>query len=137
MLKQWWGPEHFTSPVAKLEPFVGGRVLLAMQSPDGEVYWSGGVVKEYDPPARLAWTDHFADEYGNVISPEAYGLGADFPAESLLTITFESLADGKTKLTMITDTPVEVAESAGAVEGWSTSLDKLQRVVEAAAEAAG
>lgn len=136
LLSQWWGPEHFTAPIVKIDPRVGGQVLLSMQSPEGDMYWSGGEFKEYDPPNRLAWTDHFADEDGNLVLPEAYGMPADFPAETLVTVTFETVDGNKTRLTIHNNIPMALAETAQAAEGWKSSLDKLATVVEPTGETA-
>lgn len=136
LLSQWWGPQYFTAPIVKVDPRVGGQVLLAMRSPDGATFWSGGVIQEFDPPNRLAWTDHFADEDGNVVPPETYGMPADFPNETLVTITFESIAGNKTRLIIHNNIPAEVAETLQATEGWNSSLDKLAVVVETANETA-
>lgn len=46
---KWWGPRGFTAPVAKMDFRVGGKFLIAMQSPDfndGKPIWSTGVYKE-------------------------------------------------------------------------------------------
>jgi len=121
---RWWGPKGFTSPVCKIDFRVGGTYLFCMRSPEGQDYWSTGVYREIVPLERIVWTDSFADEKGNVVSPSDYGMSPDFPSEALITVTFEELG-GKTKLTLQQSIPVALAEEAGAREGWNGSLDKL------------
>ncbi|HMN27836.1 MAG TPA: SRPBCC domain-containing protein [Caldilineaceae bacterium] len=123
-IMQWWGPAHFTSPACKVDFRVGGAYLFCMRSPDGQDFWSTGTYKEITPPERIVYTDSFADAQGNVVSAAHYGMPGDWPAELLVTITFEDQA-GKTKLTLRqTGIPAgEVLEMTAA--GWNESLDKL------------
>jgi uncharacterized protein YndB with AHSA1/START domain len=126
--KLWWGPEHFTAPVIKMDFRVGGKYHFCMRSPEGDDYWSAGVYHEIVPFEKIVSTDSFADEKGNVVSAEYYGMGSEFPLELLVTITFEDLG-GKTKQTLrhAGFPPGEHLESA--CSGWSTSFDKLARVL--------
>src|SRR5688572_29914695 len=98
-MMRWWGPKGFTSPVCKLDFRVGGKYLFCMTSPEGQNFWSMGVCKEIIPFKKIVWTDSFADEKGDKVSPTTYGFAEDFPEELLVTILFED-QDGKTKLTI-------------------------------------
>lgn len=121
---RWWGPKGWTVPVCQIDLRPGGRILFCMRSPEGQDVWNGGVYREVSPPERLVSTDYFADEHGNPVSPTQYGLSPDFPAEALVTVTFEEQA-GKTKLTLRQTVPPAVAAQAGAQQGWNESFDKL------------
>lgn len=128
LIRQWWGPEHFTSPVAEVDFRVGGKYLFAMRDPDGNDYWSTGEYVEIVPMERIVYTDSFADAAGNVVSPQQFGLGADFPETQAITLTFEDLG-GRTLLRissagMPRDDFFEMARS-----GMSTSLDKLAKLL--------
>ena len=121
---RWWGPEPYTSPVAKIDLRVGGRYLFAMRSPEGVDHWSGGVYREVVPNERIVCTDSFTDAEGNTVPASHYGLQGEFPLEMLVTVTFEDLGDGKTRMTVRQEgMPQTFGEMAGA--GWSSSLDKL------------
>ncbi len=52
-IKQWWGPEHFTCPAAKINLKVGGTYLYCMNGPKGTEFdkdmWSTGTFKEIIP----------------------------------------------------------------------------------------
>lgn len=123
-IKKWWGPKPFTAPAARVDLRVGGKYVFDMRSPDGKDYWSTGIYREIKPMERIVATDSFADEKGNVVPATKYGFKADFPAELLLTTTFEEV-DGKTKLTLRHEGfPADQVE--GAREGWTTSLEKLE-----------
>lgn len=81
-MKMWWGPETFTTPFVKIDFQVGGKYLVCMRSPDNKDFWSSGSYLEIDPYKKLAMTDSFADENGNVVSASFYGMSSDFPIES-------------------------------------------------------
>ena len=121
---KWWGPKGYTSPDNKIDLRVGGKVILCMQGPDGKKMYSGGTYKEIIPQQKIVMTDSFMDAEGNVISAAEYGMPADFPAEMLVTVTFED-QDGKTKLTIVHE-GLPAGEMSDQTEGgWNESLDKL------------
>ncbi len=127
MARRWWGPKGFTSPAAEIDFRVGGKYLLAMQSPEfnqGEPIWSTGVYREIVSFERIVCTDCFADENGNVVPASHYGMTEDFPLEMLVTVMFEEI-DGKTKLTLRHEGLPAGEMSEGAGTGWNESLDKL------------
>jgi uncharacterized protein YndB with AHSA1/START domain len=127
LAKRWWGPKGFTAPAAEIDFRVGGKMLLAMQSPDfneGRPIWSTGIYREIVPLERIVVTDSFSDEQGNVVPATHYGMPDNFPLEMLVTVTFEEI-DGKTRMTLRHEgLPVgEMKDGAGV--GWNESFDKL------------
>ena len=130
LLKRWWGPKNFTTPYCKIDLRVGGKYLRCMRSAEGKDYWGTGVYREIARPERLVLTDSFADENGNLGHASHYGFGDDFPADLLVTVTFEELPGGKTRMTMVhSGLPAgEVHEQTGI--GWNESLDKMVALVE-------
>jgi len=128
---RWWGPRNFTAPAAKIDFRVGGKYLLAMQSPDfndGKPIWSCGVYREIVPLERIVCTDCFADEKGNIVPASEYGMEGDFPLEMIVTVTFEDV-DGKTKMTLRHEGLPAGEHSAGANVGWNESFDKLAELL--------
>lgn len=123
--KKWWGPKDFIGSSSKMEARVGGKYLNSMQGPDGKVYWSTGVVKEFIPQRKLVITDSFSDEKGNIKSASEYGMPGDWPRELLITFELEE-ADGATKLNLLHEgIPEEMHEDC--VKGWNESFDKLEK----------
>jgi len=127
-MKRWWGPKNFTAPVCKIDLRVGGVYLYCMRSSEGQDYWSTGVYREIVPQERIVCTDSFADEKGNPVPASHYGMGGDWPAELLVTVTFAESA-GKTKFTLR-----HVGIPAGQMKeltsaGWNESFDKLADVL--------
>lgn len=127
-IKKWWGPKGFTAPSIQSDFREGGTYHWAMQSPDGQVYWSTGTFHEIVPQERLVVTDSFADEDGNVVPPSHYGMEGDHPMEGRVIVTFED-AGGKTKLTVRYEgmAPSETRDLAEG--GWNETLDKLAALV--------
>ena len=98
-----------------------------MQSPDGKKFYSTGTFKEVVPMEKLVYTDSFADESGNVVPAEHYGM-KDIPLETEVTVTFEDAGDGKTKMTLKHMLSTDEHSSEQASVGWNQSLDKLENL---------
>lgn len=123
-LMRWFAPEHFTPASARVDLRPGGHFLYCMRSPEGVEFWGKGMYREVTPPERLVYVDSFADEEGNPIRPEQYGLSPDYPAETVVTVT---LADqGSKTLLTLTHVGLPVGKVSDATEaGWRTQLDRL------------
>ena len=125
---RWWGPKTFTAPAAEIDFRVGGKFLFAMRSPefqDGRVGWNTGEYREIVPYERIVCTIAMADEKGNVVPPSEYGMSGDLASESRLTVEFETVGHGQTRMTMRHEGFPAGEMRDGAVEGWSESFDKL------------
>ncbi len=123
-LMRWWGPKHFTTPVVTVDLRVGGVFHYCMRSPEGQDFWGIGVYREIVPPERIVYTDSFADAHGKPVPPSHYGMGADHPAETLVTVTFVE-HEGKTELTLRHTIPEPSEVRAGAQQGWTEMLERL------------
>ena len=120
----WWGPRCFTCHVCKIDFRLDGSYLNCMRSPDGQDFWLQGVYREIVEPERIVCTDTFADEWGNTVSPERYGMSADWPAEAQVVVTF-SEHGGKTMFTLEHSPIPPGRERDMCRQSWSESLDKL------------
>ena len=129
---KWWGPKDFTTPTARIDFRLGGKSLNCMLAPDGKEYWSTGVYKEIVPPERFVTTDSFSDKDGNVVHGSVYGMPEDMPMEMLLTVTFEDIGGGKTKMTLVHEGLPAGEMLGGANQGWNESFDKLDALLAAA-----
>jgi uncharacterized protein YndB with AHSA1/START domain len=123
-LMRWWAPQGCTTPFCKVDLRVGGLFRYCMRMPEGRDIWGRGVYREIVAPARLVYTDSFADADGNAVPPAYYGMSASHPAESLVTVTFEAQG-GKTRLTLRHAIPMAVEERKGVEQGWGEMLERL------------
>ena len=127
-MKRWWGPKGFTTPFCKIDLRPGGVIHFCMRSPEGQDFWCAGVYREIAPPERIVCTSFFSDEEGNLVQPTHYGMSPDWPAETLMTVTFEE-HEGKTKLTLRQARVPVTPERENAVAGWNESFDRLAEYV--------
>jgi len=122
-IKRWWGPKGYTAPFCTIDLRPGGSLLFCMRSPEGQDFWTTGVVREVVVPERLVYTDSFADEKGNRVPASHYGMPGDWPEETMVTVMFAE-EESKTRVTLRqVGLPAAVRELAEA--GWNESLDKV------------
>lgn len=103
LVKRWWGPAHFTSPVARMDVREGGRSIVSMKAPaamGGQEFYSLWVYKKIVPLQSIEFIQSLCDEDGNKIDPVTVGMPADFPLDVLTIVTFRKLASEKTEMTV-------------------------------------
>jgi uncharacterized protein YndB with AHSA1/START domain len=139
IIKKWWGPEGFYAPSIKVDLRVGGKYIFAMHGPKGSQWdndmYSAGVYREIVPNEKLVVTDYFSDENGEFMEPKEQGQDVNFPKEMEVTVLFEKISADKTKLSIIYPYPgseekLQAMLKSGMKEGWSSSLDKLEKTLE-------
>ena len=126
-IKKWWGPKTFTAPTVQMDFREGGNYFFSMQSDvwaDGREMFSTGTYKEIVPMRKIVCTDSFADEQGKVVSASYYGMPAEIPLELEVTVEFEVLGNGHTKMTL-THVGMIASETDDMTNGWNESFDKL------------
>jgi uncharacterized protein YndB with AHSA1/START domain len=111
---QWWGPKGFTTVSAEMDVRVGGAWRRRMRSPEGSEHISRGVYREIVRPERLVFT--FCWEQGG-----APGHGP----ETVVTLTFADLGDGRTEFVLRQEGFATVAGRDDHQRGWSGALDRL------------
>jgi uncharacterized protein YndB with AHSA1/START domain len=101
-----------------------------MQYPQsGQVIWGTGTYEEIIPFQKIVYTDQFSDESGNPITPKEAGMPSwEGPGLTYVTVEFESRA-GNTVMTL-THEGIPKAIHDDCVSGWTSSIDKLQMLVE-------
>lgn len=118
LMKQWFTPRPWTTPVVEVDVRPGGSSLIIMQGPEGQEHPNKGVFLEVVPNAKLVFTDAFTEAW----------LPSDKPFMTA-TITFEDEA-GKTRYTAIarhwTEADRKAHEEMGFHEGWGKAADQLE-----------
>jgi uncharacterized protein YndB with AHSA1/START domain len=121
LLKQWFAPAPYTTPVAELDARVGGSALIVMRSPDGQDMPNRGVYLEVVTNEKLVFTD-------------AYTKAWEPAAKPFMTVilTFEPMG-AKTRYTArvrhwsVADR--EAHEQMGFHQGWGQCTDQLAALV--------
>ncbi len=121
LLKQWFAPLPYTTPVAELDVRPGGSSLIIMRGPDGTDLPNPGVYLEVVPNEKLVITD-------------AYTKAWEPSSKPFLTIvlTFEDLG-GRTRYTARAlhwkGEDRETHEKMGFYPGWGQCADQLEALV--------
>lgn len=115
-LMRWWGPKTFEPIGAEQDFRVGGAYRFGMRSAEGREVWKSGVYQEIVPGERIVMTFRWDDGAWDV--------------DNLITVTFLSLAGGRTLL-RFHQTPFKTLAARDAhIVGWTSLLDKLVAYLE-------
>lgn len=130
LVKRWWGPKHYVSPVAKIDFREGGKSLVSMKAPNemgGQEFYSIWEYMKITPLQTIEFIQNLADEDGNKISPVTVGMPADFPLDIRTVVTFRVVGNDQTEMTV-----TEYAEfgsiSNFAQLGLEQSLEKMDAI---------
>ena len=122
LLKQWFTPRPWTTPVVENDVRPGGASLIVMRGPDGNEFPNRGVYLEVVPNERLVFTDAYVKAWEPSEKPFMTGI-----------LTFEDAGDGKTKYTARvlhwTVADRESHEKMGFHAGWGRATDQLEELV--------
>jgi uncharacterized protein YndB with AHSA1/START domain len=99
-VKRWWGPTGFSCPVAKMDFREGGTSLVAMRTPEGKDFYNTWTYKKIVRHQRIEFVLDWADKDGNRVDPSSMGLPPEMPKEVRHLITFKSLPEKKTEMTI-------------------------------------
>ena len=97
---RWWGPDGFTSPVARMDVREGGTSLVCMRSPDGHDLYNTWTYRRIVPGQRIEFVQNFADQDGNRIDPVELGLPPGVPQDVRHLVTFDAVGDDQTEMTV-------------------------------------
>jgi uncharacterized protein YndB with AHSA1/START domain len=117
LLKQWFAPAPFTTPVVETDLRPGGSTLVVMRAPDGKEYPNRGIYLEVVPNRKLVFTDAYTDAW--TPSPKPF---------MTVTVTFDD-EDGQTRYTArarhwtVEDRMAH--EKMGFHEGWGQCTTQL------------
>jgi uncharacterized protein YndB with AHSA1/START domain len=121
LLKQWFAPAPFTTPVAELDVRPGGTNNIVMRAPDGTEIPCAGVYLEVIPNERLVFTDAYTKAWEPSQKPFM-----------TVMVTLEDEA-GKTRYTARvrhwTVADREAHEKMGFHQGWGQCADQLAALV--------
>ena len=135
-LARWWGPKTFVCPVCEIDARVGGKFRLVMRAQDGTDFPMRGTFRQITPNERIVKEDDMSEHsetWHDLVDPDRKGQGKR-KIEIVTAITFEDHGAG-TRVTITTSFPsLALRDSfakAGMKEGWSSSLEKLDDLLDA------
>jgi uncharacterized protein YndB with AHSA1/START domain len=117
LVKQWFAPLPWTTPVVEMDVRPGGSSLIVMRGPDGNEFPNPGIFLEVVPNQRLVTTDAYVRAWEPSEKPFM-----------TLILTFDEEA-GKTRYTArvrhFTVADREQHEQMGFHPGWNQCTDQL------------
>jgi uncharacterized protein YndB with AHSA1/START domain len=97
-VRQWWGPDGFTAPLARMDVREGGTSLLCMSSPQFGDQYSTWHYRKIVPLKHIEYIHNLVDKDGKIIDPAEVGMPPDFPQDLRNTVTFKPLGDSRTEI---------------------------------------
>jgi uncharacterized protein YndB with AHSA1/START domain len=133
LVKEWWGPEGFSCPLAKVDFREGGTTLVAMHAPkelhmpDSYSTWK---YTKIVPNERIEYVHNLSDKDGKAIDPKSVGMPADFPQNQRHVAEFKDFGSGSTELTFTEYGWPEGQMREFSRTGMEQCLDKMQKLLE-------
>jgi len=122
LLKQWFAPLPYITPVAELDVRPGGSNTIVMRGPDGADMPNRGVYLEVVPNEKLVFTDAFTSAWEPSEKPFMTAI-----------LTFAPEPGGKTRYVVrvrhATVADRQSHEQMGFETGWGICADQLNAVV--------
>ena len=119
LMKQWFAPKPYTTPIVETDVRPGGASTVVMKSPEGQEIPCPGQYLEVVPNRRLVFTDAFTGDW----APKD---GVPF---MVATISFEPEGD-KTRYTATarhwSEADKKKHEEMGFHQGWGICADQLE-----------
>lgn len=134
LLREWWSPTGYSTPVYECDFRVGGKLHYCMESPEGVRYWGGGHYTEIDVPNRIVMDDSFQDERGNMVPAAAGGHPDGWPDVVPISVNLSDAGNGKTRMDIEHHVSADLARTVQCDVGWNQLLDKLENLLASPAE---
>jgi uncharacterized protein YndB with AHSA1/START domain len=118
LMKQWFAPRPYTTPVVETDLRTGGNSFIVMRSPEGQDMPLHGVYLEVVENERIVFTDAYKKAWEPSAKPFFTAI-----------VTFEDAGGGKTRYTARARhwaaADREAHEKMGFHEGWGICADQL------------
>lgn len=117
LLKQWFAPKPYATPLAEMDVRPGGSSLIVMRGPDGQDMANRGVYLDVVPNERLVLTDAFTEAWQPSAKPFM-----------TVILTFEKQGEKTLYTARVRHWTVEdreAHEKMGFHEGWAVCTDQL------------
>jgi uncharacterized protein YndB with AHSA1/START domain len=122
LLRQWFAPRPWTTPIVKLDVRPGGSNLIVIRAPDGSEFPTRGVYLEVVKNEKLVFTDAYSEAW----------IPSQKPFMTVI-LTFQDAGLGKTNYTARvrhwTVSDREAHQKMGFRQGWALSATQLEALV--------
>ena len=121
LLKQWFCPRPWTTPVVELDVRPGGGSYVLMRGPDGTEFPNRGVYLDVVPNERLVFTDAYVSAWEPAEKPFMTGI-----------ISFADEAGGTRYTARVlhwSEADRDTHEQMGFHDGWGKATDQLEALV--------
>lgn len=125
-LPRWYAPNDCSIRFQQLDIRPGGRFHSCVTTPGGYECWCAGEYLEISAPEKIVYTMNIADEQGNPRTSAEAGMDPEWPDETLVTVTFRTLGEQRTEVTLHQAAPANVARRTGAYPSWLQMLDRME-----------
>jgi uncharacterized protein YndB with AHSA1/START domain len=98
LVMRWWGPQGFTSPLARMDVREGGTSLVCMRSPEGQDLYNTWAYTRIVPLQRIEFVQSFSDRDGQKVEPAQIGLPPDIPQDVRNLVELTPVGDHQTAL---------------------------------------
>ena len=122
LLKQWFAPSPWTTPVAEMDVRPGGSSLMVMRGPDGTESLNRGVYLDVVENERLVFTNAYTEAWEPSERPFM-----------TVVLSFEDEAGGTRYTARVRHWTVadrEAHETMGFHQGWAMCAEQLAALVE-------
>ena len=114
-MKQWFGPEGVSIPIAEVDLAVGGRYHVRMHNEEeNQDYNTRGVYKIIDRPRKLSFTWRWDEKDHDA-------------GETLVTVEFNDLK-GSTEVVVTHELFPDAEAKGGHEKGWISCLGRLEEL---------
>lgn len=100
---QWWGPDKFTCPFARIDFKEGHTSLVSMKAPDefgGQIHYNIWNYTRIVHLQSIEFVMNLADKDGNKQPPSAVGMPDYFPENIRTVVTFSVINANETEMTV-------------------------------------
>lgn len=124
-LSRWHAPEGCEISFTRFDFRTGGGFHSCISNPAFRECWCVAQYLDIILNSLICYKISIADSTGNLVSSADAGHDPEWPEETIVTLTFTPLAEGKTQLTLHQNTQETLARRTGAYPSWLSMLDRL------------
>ena len=124
-LEHWYAPDGCTIEFKSLNVTLGGDFHSCIHDPVHGDCWIKGRYDEVLPPEKLVFSMILSNENGDSVSSGEAGKSDAWPEAIQTTVTFTSIGEKQTKVTLHQTVSEAEAKKTGAYQSWFSMFERL------------